>query len=405
MEEDQEAGRALVGAFKAALPLRGLPRQQFVAAHRARLVVEAAASGQAGAAARARLAALDAAEVRFNSLGESLPTPWQLEEKQVVGRFFSFVRREEHGHETKLPKRKPRLTPFAVGELLGIAPYASPHTRLFWHSRQQRVVTALDGRSIVHNEHGTRVMSADGEFISLMLPVAEWLQGAELLNHEKDVTEWLLDDVSDNLPRGEAHTACYTKFGGGLLKMDTYGATTAMPHSRISQSKFNQERFNRASDRIRALGQKVYKKAMKYIYSEFAVLSEVLHANGVHLALSGHGSITSGTGGQNFWNVVHTDSDLGLTILVAFGAVSGGGEFVHPQVGVAHDVRPGCIMVVNPKHAHATAEFQLAAGEHRRMVAFFTKEAVVCGAGTAMAAAHRRGLEVWVPGKRSRKQK
>lgn len=49
----------------------------------------------------------------------------------------------------------------------------------------------------------------------------------------------------------EAHTACYTKFGGGLLKMDTYGATTAMPHSRISQSKFNQERFNRASDRIR----------------------------------------------------------------------------------------------------------------------------------------------------------
>lgn len=155
----------------------------------------------------------------------------------------------------------------------------------------------------------------------------------------------------------------------------------------------------------RALGQKVYKKAMKYIYSEFAVLSEVLHANGVHLALSGHGSITSGTGGQNFWNVVHTDSDLGLTILVAFGAVSGGGEFVHPQVGVAHDVRPGCIMVVNPKHAHATAEFQLAAGEHRRMVAFFTKEAVVCGAGTAMAAAHRRGLEVWVPGKRSRKQK
>lgn len=201
-EDDQEAGRALVGAFKAALPLRGLPRQQFVAAHRARLVVEAAASGQAGAAARARLAALDAAEVRFNSLGESLPTPWQLEEKQVVGRFFSFVRREEHGHETKLPKRKPRLTPFAVGELLGIAPYASPHTRLFWHSRQQRVVTALDGRSIVHNEHGTRVMSADGEFISLMLPVAEWLQGAELLNHEKDVTEWLLDDVSDNLPRG-----------------------------------------------------------------------------------------------------------------------------------------------------------------------------------------------------------
>lgn len=140
------------------------------------------------------------------------------------------------------------------------------------------------------------------------------------------------------------------------------------------------------------------------MYSEFALLKDLLQSEKVSLAQDKFRPITSATAGRKFWNVCHTDADVGLTVLAACGEVSGGGEFVHPDVGVAHAIRPGCLLVVNPAIQHCTAEMKCEAGESgREMVAFFTKETVVKGAGAATAAARRLGRTLWGPKKKVRR--
>ena len=138
------------------------------------------------------------------------------------------------------------------------------------------------------------------------------------------------------------------------------------------------------------LNEHIYPRATKYIYSEFAVVTSELYKHAVPLSQGYRGPISSATAGRMFWNVAHTDADLGLTILAALGSVSDGGSFAHPSVGVAHSIRPGCLLIVNPAKLHCTAEFKVGEGDPgRTMVAFFTKESVVLGAGTAGAAARR----------------
>ena len=103
------------------------------------------------------------------------------------------------------------------------------------------------------------------------------------------------------------------------------------------------------------LNEHIYPRATKYIYSEFAVVTSELYKHAVPLSQGYRGPISSATAGRLFWNVAHTDADLGLTILAALGSVSDGGSFAHPSVGVAHSIRPGCLLIVNPAKLHCTA--------------------------------------------------
>ena len=113
---------------------------------------------------------------------------------------------------------------------------------------------------------------------------------------------------------------------------------------------------------------------------------------------------TGATLGVSLWNRAHTDDDLGLTVLVAQGKPTAGGEFAHPAHGLAHQVEEGDVLIVNPLLTHGTAEFDYAEGDElREMVAFFLKTSVVTGLATGQAYAIHKNIATKPPGKAARR--
>ena len=199
--EDVAAGKALVASIATALPLEGYTRETIVARHELQLAGEVQmASGPQGVHARLSLMKLNEAKARCVSLHVQKPNiEYKLEE--ALGKFISHVDGLAHGSVTPLPRKEPKLhVPYEIGALTKIAPGMSPHSELYWHAKNAKVRLSMDPRSIVHHEEGTLVLDEKAEFVSLMLPVTEWLSESLQKQLMEIVDEWFY--LSSNLPRG-----------------------------------------------------------------------------------------------------------------------------------------------------------------------------------------------------------
>ena len=199
--EDVAAGKALVAAIATALPLEGYTRETIVARHELQLAGEVQmASGPQGVHARLSLMKLNEAKARCVRLHVQKPNiEYKLEE--ALGKFISHVDGLAHGSVTPLPRKEPKLhVPYEIGALTKIAPGMSPHSKLYWHAKNAKVRLSMDPRSIVHHEEGTLVLDEKAEFVSLMLPVTEWLSESLQKQLMEIVDEWFY--LSSNLPRG-----------------------------------------------------------------------------------------------------------------------------------------------------------------------------------------------------------
>ena len=199
--EDVAAGKALVAAIATALPLEGYTRETIIARHETQLASEVQmASGPQGVHARLSLMKLNEAKARCVSLHVQKPNiEYKLEE--ALGKFISHVDGLAHGSVTWLPRKEPKLhAPYEIGALTKIAPGMSPHSKLYWHAKNAKVRLSMDPRSIVHHEKGTLVLDEKEEFVSLMLPVTEWLSESLQKQLMEIVDEWFY--LSSNLPRG-----------------------------------------------------------------------------------------------------------------------------------------------------------------------------------------------------------
>lgn len=95
----------------------------------------------------------------------------------------------------------------------------------------------------------------------------------------------------------------------------------------------------------------LWPKVCKYFAAELEATASFFYKEGLRSFAK---AVTGATIGFSLWNRAHLDDDLGLTILVALGAPSRGGEFAHPEVGRAHHIRHGTVLVVNPRQMHGT---------------------------------------------------
>ena len=190
-----------MAAIATALPLEGYTRETIIARHETQLASEVQmASGPQGVHARLSLMKLNEAKARCVSLHVQKPNiEYKLEE--ALGKFISHVDGLAHGSVTWLPRKEPKLhAPYEIGALTKIAPGMSPHSKLYWHAKNAKVRLSMDPRSIVHHEKGTLVLDEKEEFVSLMLPVTEWLSESLQKQLKEIVDEWFY--LSSNLPRG-----------------------------------------------------------------------------------------------------------------------------------------------------------------------------------------------------------
>lgn len=96
---------------------------------------------------------------------------------------------------------------------------------------------------------------------------------------------------------------------------------------------------------------------------------------------------TSATCGHLFFNRMHTDEDVWVTVLVALGDCARGGGFAHATAGVVHQVSAGDILVVNPAQPHCTAEFGDVTATRRMLAVFVSLNAFRASLASVQVAA------------------
>ena len=174
-----------------------------------------------------------------------------------------------------------------------------------------------------------------------------------------------------------------------------------MTHSMLNKSDQQQVAYLDLLTSMRNwLRGNVINRVNEYFFGLLDAPVDFLRRGGIdHLYLGYFGTATSG---YSYWNGVHVDDDVWITIMVSFGNCEAGGDLIHPPLGRGHRLMEGDILIVNPAMPHATTEFLYAEGTciDRFVLALFVKKDCVSGAVTASAVAERCDLSTFTPRKR-----
>mmetsp|Transcript_38518 Transcript_38518/g.101620 ORF Transcript_38518/g.101620 Transcript_38518/m.101620 type:complete len:286 (+) Transcript_38518:562-1419(+) len=277
--------------------------------------------------------------------------------------------------------------------------------RSLWFCGSSRLkhVVSMGTQCVVNNDAGQLVVDKGGHFVSARLPVSERLPAPALQQLDELLTAWARRGRYTR--RGDCHAAVCTDFVMGGLKGDQ-DTCMAMPPSHVADTAQTQLAYMNIMNRMRAfLQQHILPRVEKYFFSLIDSKRELMHAAGLRFSFVDY--FTSVSLGDAFVPRAHIDSDLWVTVLVATGTCTVGGEFAHPEHGVAHKIHAGDILVVNPAMSRCTAVMS-DPDASRRMIALFVSDNALKACLTSMEVATAEGLHAYTPAQihaRQRKRK
>lgn len=255
----------------------------------------------------------------------------------------------------------------------------------------------IDPACVIDHPEGCILQGADGTFVSMKLP---WRERLEKRVHDTLFSLALAwGEMVGHIPRGGRKASASCKFYAGGLKGDT-DTGLAMFHSPLDQALHNAYYQNQSEVRS-LLRREVLPRVERYLYSLLDLPKDALRSMGLaNTFLSYFPSIACG---WLFWNELHEDTDVWITILVVLGDCQLGGGFAHPTVGWVHKLCAGDILIINPAVLHSTAEVGDALS-NRKIIAIFLSANNFRACATSESVMQEHGLAGGRPNPRRRRK-
>ena len=227
-------------------------------------------------------------------------------------------------------------------------------------------ILMMDPACEVDLPEGCVLNAADGTFVSLKLPWVERLPLEKLNTLSSLVSTW--GEMVGHILRGGRKASICCKFYAGGLKGDT-DSGLAMYHTPLPHVNFATHYHNQ--NEIRGmLRREILPRVEKYLFSLIDLPKDELRSRGLGSTFVSY--FPSMSCGWLFWNELHEDNDVWITILLVLGECKLGGGFAHPTVGWVHKLCAGDILIINPAFLHSTAEVGDALADRRIIVMYMS---------------------------------
>lgn len=266
------------------------------------------------------------------------------------------------------------------------APAMSKNNALYFNGGPgPRHILMMDPACEVDYPEGSMLHAADGTFVSMKLPWVERLHQRVQATLFSLASRW--GEMVGHIPRGGRKASASCKFFGGGLKGDT-DSGLAMFHAPLDGVSHDKHYHNQ--NEVRGLlKREVLPRVEKYLYTLLDLPRDALRSMGLSSCfLSYFPSIACG---WLFWNELHEDTDVWITILVVLGDCQLGGGFAHPTVGWVHKLCAGDILVINPAVLHSTAEVGDALSD-RKIIAIYLSANTFRACATSQSVMREHGL-------------
>ena len=272
----------------------------------------------------------------------------------------------------------------------------SKHNSLFFNGAAgSKRILMMDPACEVDYPEGSVLHAANGTFVSMKLPWVERLPQEKLDTLLSLVCKW--GEMVGHILRGGNKASICGKFYAGGLKGDT-DSGLAMFHTPVPNVNYATHYHNQ--NEIRGmLRREVFPRVEKYLFSLIDLPKDELRSRGLSDTFLSY--FPSMSCGWLFWNELHQDTDVWISILIVLGECKLGGGFAHPTVGWVHKLCAGDILIINPAFLHSTAEVGDALAD-RRIIAMYMSANNFRACATSHSVMQQHGMRGGRPNPRKR---